>query len=50
MVNSSTEALSIQNEGLLTALSVCIWKSPVELMVHVAKGPHLDRAFFFFQN
>lgn len=46
MVHSSTASLSIPMKGLPTALPICIWKSQVDLMVHVAKGPHLDWTFF----
>lgn len=36
MVHSSTASLSIPMKGLPSALPICIWKSQVDLMVHVA--------------
>lgn len=47
MVHSSTASLSIPMKGLPTALPICIWKSQVDLMVHVAKRSTSGLNFFF---
>lgn len=47
MVHSSTASLSIPMKGLPTALPICIWKSQVDLMAHVAKRSTSGLNFFF---